>query len=208
MKAALTTILIVACTFVSGCGEKNATNPASAILQDSPEDVVRTLEACYRGQDLHGFSQLLAEDFHFYLEPGRRDNLDLPPAWDRESEVGGTETLFGFGDLADIRIDLRFGESTPVNELGREDWVSINVLDVFIEVDLNPTPEEIEGVTLRVDGDRQLLYFRKGRTPDDTNPATAEKYYLVEWRDFGAVQSPSPTPVERITWTGLKTLDY
>jgi hypothetical protein len=88
----------------------------------------------------------------------------------------------------------------------------VDVVDTFLEVDQLPGPGESEGVTLRVDGQLQHFYFRRGKNPADTLAASpaAGIYYLVEWRDFGMGSSKATTAgerpaVEESTWGRIKS---
>ena len=73
--------------------------------------------------------------------------------------------------------------------------------------------EDLGRPTLRVDGDAQDLFLRKGASPADTlaSSPTAQEWFLVEWHDLARLQAPagpggaeSPTPVQAMNWSGIK----
>ncbi len=180
---------------LAGCTKIEPPVRAVAILpQTSESNVLRNLQTAYKTRDIQEYAKLLAEDFQFYFDEGtRQQNGTLPVFWNQFQDSVETGALFASSDVTDIRIDLSFGSPRPVSEIGRENWTSVDVLDTFLEVDLRPQPGELEGLTLRVDGQKQKFLFRKGRNPADTDTttsATAKLYYITEWRDFGMQGKP------------------
>lgn len=175
----------------------------------SPENVLRNLETAWKNRDIEEYAKLFAEDFRFYFDEGtRQQNGTLPVFWNAVDESTQIAALFSSPLVTDIRIKLQFGPAKDAGEPGRPGWVYIDVLDTFLEVDLEPEAGELEGLTLRIDGQKQRFFFRKGRTPEDTE---SEIWYIVEWRDFGNAQAPGRTSegllVEPTTWSRIKSLN-
>ena len=207
----------LAAVFVAGCGDSKDTVDGCEVFglctlrQSSPRDVVESLEAAYRTRVPLDYAPLLADDFQFFLDEQTRP-IGVPLYWSRLEDSTGTARLFQARDVSDIRITLTYRADTPVVQAGRENWRRIQVTDTFLEVDKPPVGGG-ETLTLRVDGDLQDFYFRKGRTPADTlaGSATAKRWFLVEWRDLGRarVDRPSHAPgaaTENLSWSSLKTL--
>jgi hypothetical protein len=97
---------------------------------------------------------------------------------------------------------------TPITDPAKPDWELINIGDEFLEVELQATPGQTEGITIVVDGQIQKFYFRKGRTPADTlaSSLTSSQYYIVEWRDLGVQLAVSDhLMAQPSTWSMVKT---
>ncbi len=209
MKRSLLTLVTM--ILMSGCGDDPAKPDPSAYLDaSSPENVLENLQTAYKLRESMPYADLLADDFRFYFDEGtRQQNGSLPEYWERSEDAAQTGALFASDQVTDIRVDLRHGAAEPVTVAGRESWLRIRVTDTFLEVDLKPQPGELEGLTLRVDGQQNDFYFRKGKSAADTlsGSATAQFYHLVEWRDFGVGRSAAPDVlIESTTWGRIKAL--
>jgi hypothetical protein len=195
---------------VPGCDEDNCIDcPRTTI--DTPAEALAELAEAWRQRDQERYSQLLADDFRFYIEFDTRQMYGLPEYWDRTTDSAQTALLFESDEISDIRLSVLEFDSTAVdvNEAGREDWKSILVTDESLQVDKAPLPGESEGTTLLLEGQPQQFYFRKGRTPADTltSSPTADQYFIVEWRDLGrpdAVLTKAATVPT--TWSAIKSL--
>lgn len=157
--------------------------------QTSPKNVLENLQTSYKYRNIDKYAVLLAEDFLFFFDPITQEREQLPPFWNRFTDSVQTNRLFSSPDLIGTKIKLTYNP-TPltVNESGREHWVYIDVADTFLEVELGPTEEFEDGVTLLVDGQVNRFYFRKGRTEADSlvESPTSQLYFITEWRDRGA----------------------
>lgn len=160
------------------------------LLQTSEDNVLNNLQVAYRKRDIDEYSRLLATDFQYYFDNKTRVDKGLPVYWTRLQDSTQTEKLFKSDKVSDITINLQWTHKSarPSNEIGREDWTYYDILDVFLDVDLAPTTDNPDGVTYRVEDQRQRFYFRRGRTkpaaPGDT------LMYIVEWRDYGVEAAP------------------
>jgi hypothetical protein len=173
----------------SGCTKtEDFIPPPDFRPQDTEDNVLYNLQQAYKQRKYDEYAKLLADDFQFYFDEGTRTLKGLPESWNRFEDSTETARLFLSAEILDIRIELHYQPTAiPVNELGKENWTKIDVLDTFLEVDQAPKPGEVEATTFRVDGQLQNFFFRKGRTPADTLPEspTSSLVYLVEWRDRG-----------------------
>jgi len=200
-------VFLVVLLAATGCSDDKDQNGDCTGIQcellppTSEANLLHNLEVAYEYQDIDAFADLLADDFRFYSDVDDQ----LPVFWNRDGEVEQTECLFDSPEYADIRVNLTFFP-TPETVTGSPELSLIHVQDTLLEVDVPPSSEEPDGMTLRVDGQIQKFYFRKGRTPDDVS----ERYYIVEWRDLGfgagAIQNAGSTPlVENTTWGEIKS---
>lgn len=194
---------VVTAMLVASCGDKDIVDPGLDYLrQTSPENVLANLQTAYKARDIEGYSALLSDDYHFYFDDGTRQRESLPEFWLKQEDPGCTALLFDSPEVSDIRIHLTFGS---LREAAAPGVVYLDVLDTFLEVDLVPSLQRPEGLTLRIDGQRQRFYFRKGRTMQDTDSDT---WYIIEWRDYGVQGAPSTsaarTAVESTTWGAIK----
>ena len=181
------------------------------ITQSSPANVVKLLQESYKQRNPVNYAKLLASDFQFWFDPATRPG-SVPEFWTRLQDSTGTANLFAAEDVSDIRIELTYGSDVPDNTIGHDKWRKIRVTDTFLEVDKVPQSGEV--ITLRVDGDVQDFYFRKGRTPGDTlaSSPTGKLWYLVEWRDLARLaapgrldeRGPAPAAVSKNLWGSLK----
>jgi hypothetical protein len=178
------------------------------------EQILVDLQAAYRFRNIEQYGQFLADDFRFYRDPATGTPEQFPLSWGRFSDSLLTNNLMGSEEVVGVKIMLTF-YPTPREVPGKVRWTNIDVVDTFLEVELLPTAEFEDGVTLLVDGQVNRFYFRKGRTEADTlaTSSTAAKYYIVEWRDMGlpmggiASQShPAVIPTVIATWSRIKTL--
>jgi len=150
--------------------------------------VVDDLETSWDRRDSDRYAALLAEDFRFFFDPDTQGQNNLPEFFNKTQDSTQVAKLFRASRVGDIRAALTFDPMPlAVNEPGRDHWLMTNVADTFIEVDFEPDVKEPEGITFRVDGSIQRLYFRKGRTEADATSSspTSNLYYLVEWRELG-----------------------
>jgi len=170
--------------------------------QASPDNVLKNLQTAYLTKDIRQYSRLLADDFRFHVDTGTRQQLGLPEYWLHDEDSLRTRMLFESPKVSDIRIKLTYGSPRPSTEVGGEDQVYIDVLDTFLEVDLAPSPSRPEGVTLRVDGQLQRFFFRKGRTPADPDSLN---WYITEWRDYGFGATAPDLAGENTTWSRIKS---
>ena len=205
--------VVVLALVMTGCSKSTGGNPDPDpyLARTSPDNVLNNFQVAWRKKDIGRYSQLLAEDYRFYFDNQTRMDKGLPPFWTAAQESTQVGKLFNSQRVSDIYISLKWpiGAAHPAVEPGRENWVYLDVLDVSLDVDLAPTDQNPEGITYRVDGQKQRYYFRRGKTepaaPGDT------LFYLTEWQDFGAGYLSStgvsrPTARQKTTWSGVKTL--
>ena len=198
---------------MTGCSESTGgdPDPDPYLARTSPDNVLNNFQVAWRTRDIDRYSQLLAEDYRFYFDNRTRVDKGLPPFWTTAEESTQVGKLFNSQRVADIAIALKWppGTAHPVTESGRENWVYLDVFDVSLDVDMAPTDSNPEGITYRVEDQKQRYYFRRGRAepaaPGDT------LFYLAEWRDFGTVGLSAPggsqtTIAEPPTWGRVKTL--
>jgi hypothetical protein len=155
--------------------------------QTTPENVLANLKRAYEERDVEAYAPLFADDFLFFFDPDIRPGKGLPEFWNKAQDSTKVHELFSSPEIAAIQFDLGPDLDTePVNEVGREHWLQIDV-DLTMEIDLKPTPEYPEGMTYVVDGENTRLYIRKGRRESDSSPEsqTSASYYIVEWRARG-----------------------
>lgn len=184
LATGIVALLAVGCTKPGG----PPPDPETYKERTSPANVVNNVIVSYKKREIDRYAELLADDFQFYFDEETRP-VGIPIFWNRLEDSTGTGNLFSASDVTDIRITLTYGNDVPVTQVGRESWRKITVTDTFLEVDKPPVGGG-EVLTLRVDGDLQDFYFRKGKAPGDTLPGstTANLWYLVEWRDQGRTQ--------------------
>ena len=200
---------------MTGCSESTGgdPDPDPYLARTSPDNVLNNFQVAWRTRNIGRYSQLLAEDYRFYFDNETRTHMGLPPYWTTAEESTQVGNLFNSQQVAGIYIALKWplGTAHPATEPGRENWVYLDVLDVLLEVDLTPTTDLPEGVTLQVDDQKQRYYFRRGKTepaaPGDT------LFYLTEWRDYGSGSGylsnsgvSRPTTSESSTWGGIKAI--
>ena len=175
----------------SGCTKKDTIPP---VVEDyinprtKPSDVVKNLQLAYKRRNIVEYARLLGNDFQFWFDPDTRPD-NVPEFWTRQQDSTGTGNLFAATDVSDIRITLTYGADVADNTIGHEGWRKIRVTDTFLEVDKVPPVGEV--ITLRVDGDVQDYYLRKGRTPGDTlaSSPTSKEWFLVEWHDLARLSA-------------------
>lgn len=181
----------------------------------APDDVLSNFQVAWRQRNTDEYSKLLADDYRFYFDNVTRAEKGLPEYWGRTTDSTQVGKLFASPQVSDISVELKWSHNAakPATEPGRERWVYYDILDVFLDVDLAPTDDNPDGVTFRVEDQRQRFYFRKGKTEGDTlsTSATAQIYYLTEWRDYGVegLDGPSRAPAasgSSTSWSQVKTL--
>lgn len=192
-----------------GCGgDDSVTGPDLTTI----DGVLESLQESYLRRNPGAYAALLADDFRFFLDPVTAAAEGAPESWGRNEDVAATTSLLTSDRVRDIRMDLEHDPVLPANELGRESWYRDPVKDTFLEVDLAPDPGEFEETTLSIRGQKQTIYLRKGKSPADTlaTSDTADRFYIVEWRDHGrphfAASPPGDgvLPTREMTWTLLK----
>lgn len=212
--------LMLAGVALAGCGGDDLGQPQIELTrffsQETPVDVLRSVESAYARHDIADYRQLLSDDFSFHLETETIRELGLPDSWDVSEDSTGTCGLFQAPTLYGIAIMLQHGVDTPVEQIGRENWRQIVLTGGVLVVDETVSAENPEGMRYGVSGEGHQFCFRRGRSPGDTGTAspTAGKWFLVEWRDPGRPHKPGPsagpptgpTPVAVITWSRLKAL--
>lgn len=140
-----------------------------------PDSLINDLMAAYVRQEIEPYARLIGQDFKFIFQ-----EADLTPEiplgyWNAEEESTGTRRLFEDITVENIKIDLTWlAPETVIIEGLQAERVIVN--NTFLDVD------QSNGVTLRVDGDQQFFYFRKGN-PDFGQDTT--RYYMVRWEDLG-----------------------
>jgi len=199
---------------LAACGDETdhicheANPPIECVLKapTSEANLLDNLQAAYEYRDVAAYSDLLADDFRFYFDPDTRSSNNLPEFWNSDTDSTQTGRLFTSTKVSEIRVNLTFNRTAVPDS--RPGWSYIIVQDTFLEVDQIPDQSEPEGITFRVDGQIQKFYFRKGKSPADTlaTSATAQRYYIVEWRDFGFGTGAlaSSAAVRPNTWGQIK----
>lgn len=206
-------LLMLTLYLVAGCSDTEKQviiDPPPPTDRLQPSDVVTALVYSYKHRDTVEYSRILASDFQFWFDPDTRPD-NVPEFWTRLQDSTGTGNLFRATDVTDIRITLTYGADVADNTIGHRGWRKIRVTDTFLEVDKVPPVGEV--LTLRVDGDVQDFYLRKGRTPADTlaSSPTSKQWYLVEWHDLArlsALKEAGATPAasQPTTWSRFKAL--
>lgn len=187
--------------------------------QSTPTQVVESLVCAYKVADCAGYSALLADDFSFWFDPATRPT-SVPESWGRGADSTATCRFLGDNRIRVLLITLTYGAEEPDTRAGHTGGRHIRVTNAQLEADL--LLNNGGSLSYIVEGDAQDFYFRRGRTPQDTLAAspTAQKWYLVEWRDLGDTAAPgvvaaraagpapvSPRPaVAPLTWGDLKAI--
>jgi hypothetical protein len=212
MKSKARFWFLLACpAFLFGCGDDDVQPVVERQRPATEAAMLDTLEVNYRLHQEDFYADLLADDFRFYFDPVTRERESLPEFWDRTTDSTQTALLLGSEELVGVKINLTFN-LPPQDVPGKPRWKTVTVGDTFLEIELGPTDEFEEGVTLLVDGQVQKFFFRRGRTEADTleASATANDLYMVEWRDmgpsFGSLQFNSRPLAQSTTWSGIKSL--
>jgi hypothetical protein len=174
----------------------------------APESLVVQLQVAYELREAERFNELLAPEFYFGLH--QFDALYAPADhWGRGQEVLATGALFEGTDFGSsgvfverIRLRLTTAPAGPatLEEFPGEDLRMIRVMDTALDVDLS------SDTTLRVNGDRQLFWFRRGRAVGDEDPA---RWYLLRWEDqANPARKPTltdgPVPVAHFSWGWIR----
>ena len=218
MRRSFVTTLGIALLFplvMAACGDDDKeSGPDPYPPQTSQANVMSAFQRAWRERNTEEYAKLLASDFRFYFDNITRTQNGLPVFWTRPQDSTQVEKLFSSSQVADIAVQLDFPPEFKADaQVGRSRWTYLDVLDVFLAVDLAPTSEVPEGVTLQVQDQRQRFYFRKGTTEADTlaASATASLYFLVLWEDYGSGSSSGSsssrlTASESNTWGSIKAL--
>jgi hypothetical protein len=199
-----------------GCGsEGDFEEPVGPGGASSPALGVVELEDAYRQREATRYERLLAEDFRFYPDPRTQVEHGVI-SLDATDDVALTRRLFESSTIKKIAVELRWSsQPRPSGRLEAPDWVYLDVLDVFLDVDYRLADEEV--TTFRVEDQVQRFYFRQGFSAGDTLPEseTRERWFLVEWHDAGTGSrspggqtsaEPRPVPVVPTTWSTIKFL--
>lgn len=208
--------------FAAGCsGPKCDTcgTPYTCVDNDqsTPTQVVESLVCAYKVADCTGYSALLADDFRFWFDPATRPT-SVPESWERAADSTATCRFLGDNRIRVLLITLTYGSEEPDTRAGHTGGRRIRVTNAQLEADL--LLNNGGSLSYIVEGNAQDFYFRRGRTPQDTLAAspTAQKWYLVEWRDLGDTAAPAagasasmsqmpPHPtVASLTWGSLKAI--
>jgi hypothetical protein len=211
-----------------GCGD-DTTEPevdvTSYLAPTSEKNVLENLKRSWERKDIAAYVACLADDYQFYFDEDTRIGHGLPVFWTRLDDSLGVARLFACPYVRSITVRFTgMGEPQAVTQAGRTNWTKIDVTNSFVEVIVNPNPEQPEGMTYRVQSSLQHFYFRKGRTAADTlaSSPTSSRYYIVEWDDLGhgdyspkdrrpasgagpadALSAPGPAG-ENTTWGAIK----
>jgi hypothetical protein len=212
----LAVLLVAGVTGIPGCAsEDDADEPTGPAGAASPAGGVNEILVAYRQRDATRYARILAEDFRFHLDPVARHEHGLVTL-DAVEDVALTRRLFEATTIRKIAVDLQWSsQPRPSGRLDAPDWVYLDVLDVFLDVDFRLADEEI--TTFRVEDQVQRFYFRQGFAAGDTLPEseTRERWFLVEWHDAGiGSRGPGgpppagsrPVPVVPTTWSTIKFL--
>jgi hypothetical protein len=168
------------------------TKRPAVLIPESPEQVVEELVQAYVSRDIDRYMPLLAPEFVFWFQPSDAQDLG-GDFWTRDQDSVGTDALFRTPLVSDIRVELTYGNA----EEFAPGVMAIQVTHTLLEVD------QVDGITWRVDGDLQHMFFRRGREMAGEDP---DRWFLVDWRDTPAgAGAPSPA-VETVTWGRLKAL--
>lgn len=172
-----------------------------------PADVLASLREAWQSRSAGGYARLLADDYRFYFDETTRVKDGLPVFWTRLEDSTGVSRLFSYPYVNEITVSLSgMQDPVPVQQPGREDWVMVDVLQSYLEVEIDPNPADPEGITLRVLSSLQHFYLRKGRTAadkDTLSSPTARRYFIVEWLDSGDVgEAPLGSRTRPPGWAG------
>jgi hypothetical protein len=178
--------------------------PSPYLPQTSEDNVLENFQTAIRKRNVEEYLKVFSTDFQFYLDPSTRNELGIE-FWALPTEAELIACWFGSDDVVSMAIDLNWvtGSATDAGFLPpREGWKKLSVNDVFLDVDFQPSGQEL--TTFRVEDQTQRFFFRKGRTYPPSGPADT-LIYIVEWRDQGTSFRPGPASVGT-TWSGIKTL--
>ena len=202
-------LLLLTLSFsLASCGDDDDPPPPDAYVPQTSEDnVLENFQRAYVTRDIAAYSQLLAADFQFYVDPVTRDQLGGLEFWNRTQDSLSTEALFTAPEVTKITLILTWPRGSAVSagfSPPRHTWTKIFVTDVYLDVDFAPIGQET--TTYRVENQTQRFFFRRGLTYPPSSPADT-LVYIVEWRDQGvsgfgsAALTKSPA-----TWSRIKTL--
>ena len=188
----LTVLALVAVFVFKGCifdpGKEKPVEIKGYLPQTSPENVVNNLQASYQRKEIEEYAKLLDPTFIFKFQ-----QADIPPDlprdyWTRDEDSTGTDALFTTDEVSTISLDPGAYSSVDAGRLDEPGAKQIRLTHVKLEV------EQVNGVTLLVQGDIQDMYFRKGSVEAGTD---STKWYLFEWQDLSGGNAPRPgvTPV-------------
>lgn len=204
-------LLVAAAVWVSGCGSDDPTAPALPEPGGaSPEEVIDLFQEAWRARDIDAYTGILATDYRFIPDPVTQDELGVA-SLNAAEDSAAVARLFESEFVTKIAIELTWpGDPRPSGRIDSPGWVYVDVLDVFLDVDFAPTGQEV--TTFRIEDQTQRFHFRRGIAPGDTLPEspTSERWFLVEWRDFGvggfrSGSGPAPA-VEATSWSQVKFL--
>ncbi len=175
----------------------------------SPENQVENLARAWAARDLDGYAGLLPPEFRFYFQDGEEPAGLGTDYWTRSQDLEGSSALFGSPEVLGVRVHLAHGAATPATEVGMPEGT--------MRVRVSPTEVEVgdrSGITYRVYGDIQDLFFRPGRVQHPGEDPGA--WYLIEWRDISAGGGNGAAPgvgegavrpaIRAMSWGRLKTL--
>jgi hypothetical protein len=164
----------------------------------APESLIANLQVSYRNREINHYTELLAPEFIFRLQPIDASILGQE-FLTRDQDSTGTRALLTTTEVSEIKINLIYsGRDITVNFPGTPvDSVKIRIITTDLQVD------QTDGTTWVVT-DQQEFYFRKGLAGSGENP---NQWWMYEWDELPTLfaTASNPTPVMSVTWGGLKT---
>ena len=206
--------LVLACALLPACGDDNPAAPPSQPSAyknlTSEWHVLANIETAYNDRNIRKYDELLDDNFTFFLYHGDVWG-DIPPSWDRATEVLYTSRLFdpnyaGDFQCKSITMDLLFDPNNVIwtdvtpdqNQYPGETWKAAVIYYSF-RCDMVPDTQ-LESVA----GARGRFTIRNAGT------AQAPKWRLVEMDDLGdgtLVNYASAMGVpQESTWGEVKAL--
>lgn len=193
MRLPLALCLVSVC--LSGCfkpsdcvpGEPGCEGgPIYSLDLSHPDSLLQDIEESWRRREINEYIKLMAPEFVFVFQ--QDDAFGIPEGfWNRDDDSTGVANIFDSPEVTAIRTDLTWGqpESGQLTTTEEEATRSI-VFDTFLDVDLNGGE-----TTLRVDGDVQWFFFRRG---DEAKNEPTDRWYIIEWQDLGSTTKPRTQP--------------
>jgi hypothetical protein len=204
-------MLAVSLLAIASCSDEEVVggcDPCPPQFQDlwSRETVLGNLELAYSRRNISRYSELLDDNFTFFLSAGDV-NGGLPPAWGRLDDLIITTRLLdpnyaGANRVKSIAMDLQIENGVMWNSFNPpsapdETWYTASVSYHFVF--------DIEPDTQLRSGPASEATFTVRRVSD--NP---ERWRLVEMRDLGVdgalVARTYLGGTEIVTWGGIKLL--
>jgi hypothetical protein len=202
-------LAVMAAMVAAGCGGDEGCRctppppppPPTPPPQNSPANVIATLQMAYGERKIDLYRKLFAEDFVFVFNTGIPVDPahPMPDHWDLADELAAASNMFRDEFVSRVELSsYRLGLLERADSLvyGPRTW-KVRVDEVHLEVHTyreNGTP-----LTYVVDRATEVFIFREEPTkPIDGSPS----WYIFRWED----QPIEPEKAERTSWGSIKAL--